>query len=154
MKSSDIKGLPVEPVGPGRQAHISDLILDIEQRNVLALQLDWSGVDVPYAVAVGDVQNVTDSGVLLAPQATILPLADLPQFMPNPTLNRLLGENVLSESGQVLGTLQDVEIDLESWTISAYSVLRNVTAALEQGLDDFPAARVLTGAESLTIRGS
>src|SRR5579884_2760945 len=153
MKVSSIKGLSVDHVDEDQgRASVSDLILDVDERRVLALQLSWSSTPTQYAVSVDDVQSVGSDGVSLNPLATILPLPDLPQYLSKPSVNRMLGERAVSEVGTALGDLSDIVVDTGTWTIRSYSVVRDLARAFENGPEEIPADRVATGAESLMVK--
>ncbi|MGH2448036.1 MAG: hypothetical protein ACRDFS_05470 [Chloroflexota bacterium] len=152
MKGTEIKGLLVEPADAGMgQGSVDDLILDSEERRVLALQLIWTGAPRPFVAPVEGIKSVDARAVVLEPLTNIIPLQDSPALIGKPTLNSLLEIEALNESGQVVGRLADVEVEVPEWTISSYDVRGDFAEAFYQGLHRVPVSEVRSGARSLTL---
>jgi uncharacterized protein YrrD len=63
----------------------------------------------------------------------------------------MLNQHVIAEDGSPLGRLADIEIDPDGWRITAYDVVENAAAALEDGATTIPADTVMTGERTLIV---
>lgn len=152
MRATEIKGLPVAAGERETPGTVTDLILDLDERRVLALQVMVPGIAVEYGLEVADVGGITGEGVQTSPVARILPLTDLPALQPKPTFNWMIRQNVLSENGTLLGKLTDLEIDPATWQVTAFDLVRDYARDFSQGPLRVPANQVLaTGRESIIV---
>jgi sporulation protein YlmC with PRC-barrel domain len=152
MRATDIKGLQVLPEGSGSPTGtVNDLVLDPNERRVLAL-LVRSGDGDPYVLPVDDVRAVTGDALTARRDAAILPLADTPGYTPYPTFDRIFNQDAITESGENLGKVVDLEIDDRSWAIREYDVVKSYVEAFEQGSTGIPASRVETGARMIMVK--
>lgn len=152
MRATDVKGLSVSPEGGASPTGtVTDLILNPEERRVLAL-LVRSGQDESYVLPVDDVLAVTAGAVTVRPDAAILPLADTPGYSPFPTFDRIFNQDAITESGENLGKVADIEIDEQSWVVREYDVVKSYTEAFEKGATGIPASQVETGARMIMVK--
>lgn len=153
MKATAMRGLPVSPQGSaGVTGTVSDFLLDLEERRILALQVTSDDGTV-YVLDVGDVESVEDREVNASADAVLLPQADAEQYETLPTLGRMLEEKAMTESGRVLGKLTDIDVDTTTWVVTGYGVVSNFADALQHGEQEIPTTDVLNaGAHVLLVK--
>lgn len=152
MKGTDIKGLPVRSENTGRAGEtVNDLILDTEERRVLALQLLPTGGGTLDVLPVDAVARIDQQGVVVERGAAPLPASDCPRYESKPTLNKIIQEDVVTQTGRNLGKLADIDVDPQTWHITAYDVAGNMTEVFRHDLRRIPAEDVVTGEKMIMV---
>lgn len=153
MKATSIKGLPVRPQdGDADTGTVADLLLDSEERRVLAFHVSRLENDTIYVLDVSDVISVSDDGVVAQPDAVFLPEPDAQRYDTLPTLGRMLEEKAMTESGRILGKLSDIDVDTATWKVTGYDVVGNLAEAFQHGEQRIAAEEVISaGAQMLLV---
>jgi uncharacterized protein YrrD len=152
MHATEIRGRLVCPAGSGEvTGSVTDLILDLGQRRVLAIIVLRQQNQTRYVLGVEDVQAVHDVVETLA-DSVLIPLEATQQYEGLPVFSGMLEEKALTESGKVVGRLTDLEIDDRSWNITAYDVVEGALQTLDLDSHRLPADRVMSaGAHMLLV---
>lgn len=153
MKASAIKGLTVHPVGSGEvTGTVGDLILDTDERRVVALQINRLANVEMYVLDVGDIEHIGDDGVAARADAVLLPQQDATRYLPLPTFNRLMDQKAMTESGDVLGKLADIDVNTATWMIEGYGIVRDLATDFARGEMQLTPDQVLSaGAHMLLV---
>ena len=152
MRATEIRGRLVRPAGSSEvTGSVTDLILDLGQRRVVALTVLRQENQTLYVLGVEDVQSVDDVVETLA-DSVLIPVQATPQYAGLPVFSGMLEEKALTESGKVVGKLTDLEIDERSWNITAYDVVEGALQSLDQDQHRVPAEQVMSaGAHMLLV---
>lgn len=152
MKATDVKGLPVHPAGSvDTTGTVGDLILDLDERRVLALLVNPVQDSVQYVLEIGDVERVDTGSIIARRDGAIQPLTDTPHVSVYPTFNRLFNEDAMTDTGQNLGKVVDLTIQPGTWEIIEYDVVDSYVDAFEHGSKAIPANRVHAGARMVMV---
>ncbi|HZU11696.1 MAG TPA: hypothetical protein VFB58_02565 [Chloroflexota bacterium] len=156
MKASAIKGLQVRPAG-GEEVTgtVADLILDTDERRVVAVQVNRLENVEMYVLAAGDIEGISENGMTARRDAVLLPQEDAANYLTLPTFNRLLDQKAMTEGGDVLGKLADIDVNTDTWEIDGYGIVNNLAEDLAQGEHELSPDQVLSaGAHMLLVSPS
>lgn len=152
MKGLAIKGSPLMRAG-SRVGIVNDLLFDWDEAYVVALLFTVAGTEGDFVLTIDDVDGVHSDAVEVHPHASPIPLTDTPRHRDLPSLNWVIGQTVQTETGQVVGTVSDLEIDPRTWKVQAFEVVHDFAQAFHEGPHTVPLSDVLRpGEQSITIR--
>ncbi|GAC1518583.1 MAG: hypothetical protein NVS2B16_24040 [Chloroflexota bacterium] len=122
MKFGDLKNRPVVSVADARRlGYVETLLLDLDSQKILGLRVRQGGLLTHRgAVLLHDVKAVGDDAVTLEDASRLNSENKFSEFKNCSDLGPILGARVLTESGTVLGSVADVDVDLQAGTISGY----------------------------------
>lgn len=152
MKATALKGLGVRSANSSETLEtVEDLILDVDERHILALQLTQGDSELQFVLPVSDVQSVDDQEIVVQSGAAPIPLPDQGSYLNKPTLNKMIGESAITEDGQSLGKVADLDIDTVTWQVQQYDIMVNVADAFKNGLQQIPVGSAMTGERTLIV---
>lgn len=121
MKASDLKGRAVVTLSDAlKVGQVDDVLFDAEYRKVLGFRIKKGLFDRSEAVPRASVTGVgADAVTVSSPDAINAEdrFADLAGTIP---LSRAHGTKVVTEGGDLLGTLDEIELDDEARAVGSY----------------------------------
>jgi uncharacterized protein YrrD len=128
MKATQLRGMPVVSIsGAEKLGEVQDLVLNPDAQHVVAVRIKLSLEGVVKTVSALEVRVGHDAITIKDPRsATAEELTEVDGAF---DLSRLLGTRVMSYRGNLLGNIEDVEIDtdliitgyeLGKWTLSDF----------------------------------
>ncbi len=127
-----VKGLPVVTMAEGRQVgKVDDLVVDPERKAVRWLRLHRGGMlgGERLWVSVEAVRGLGEDAVTINAEADARAPADAPEALALVKASRgIIGNKVITESGDHLGEVRDYEFDPDTFALTFLSVsqARNV----------------------------
>lgn len=134
-KGREILGLPVVALSTGtRVGVVGDLAIDLDRKVVAAVLLaDKSGESASRLIPFASIHRVGPHAVMIEDEARVVPASERPQLqalVESPV--KVVGLDVLTEGGRLLGKVSDVVVDDQSGDIQEYEIsagpLRDVVA--------------------------
>ena len=121
-----MKGLPVITMAEGKQiGKIDDLIVDPERKTVSWLRLHRGGMlgGERLWVSTEAVHGVGEDAVTINAEADARAPADAPEALALVKAKRgVIGNKVITESGERLGEVRDYEFDPDTFSLTSLSV--------------------------------
>jgi len=155
-KSSELLGLPVISLEDGTKVgHIKGLIVNPAAKAVTALVVEGRGVFkeqrfIPFAkVHSGGVNAVTVSRGQSAQKAANLP--EIVQLWKDRT--PLIGARLVTESGEILGTVGDYASDPATGAVAGLEVAPSALGAALKGRSWLPAGSLRTLGKEIIVAG-
>jgi uncharacterized protein YrrD len=148
-KTRELKGMPVLALEEGeRLGQVRGLILDPVARQVVALILDRRVGGEDQIVATANIRTVGPAAITVENRSSLIPLSRIPRFQELARQGKpIQGKMVISEAGERLGQVDDLEVDVETFGLVSL-VLK---AFLRHG-QVIPADRVRTiGTDAIVV---
>ncbi len=131
MKASKLRGMSVVSVdNADKLGEVKDVLVDTEAQRVVGLELKNSSPYAGNAVPADGIHSVGKDAITVRGGDRGHETRDEPATRENSDLrndnvvrlDKLLGAKVLSEGGDMLGTLHDVEVDPSNFRITSYEL--------------------------------
>jgi len=133
MNAKDLKGYTVVSLREGNKVGtVEDLLFDAQFRTVLGFRLEH---DEHYATPVilrSNVAAIGHDAITVSSLDDVMDLAQHPELQTAVDLDQITGTKVVSDKGEVLGTIDDVELDDAAQTARAYLLSRSLLERLGQ----------------------
>lgn len=121
LRASPLKGLAVLTLSDAaRVGQVDDVLFDTEMRHVLGFRVGTGRVKPTEAIARADVAAVGREAVTVADPATLNQEARLPALAQVQALGQATDTKVVSEGGDLLGKIADVELDDDVRVVTGY----------------------------------
>ena len=122
MKFSELKGQAVVSLDDTQQiAELEDLMVEIPSRHIVSLKVRASFFSAAQFVPAGAVKHVGPDAVTIA--ANVTPSSQCAaSSQPLVALTTILGNQVVTEAGTLVGEVCDVLLDWTALTITGYEV--------------------------------
>lgn len=126
-KTRELKGMTVLALQEGeRLGQVRDLILDPIARQVVAVVLDRRVGGEDQIVATANIRNVGPAVITVEDRSSLVSLSRIPRFQELARVGKPIhGKMVISESGERLGKVDDLEVDVQTFRLVSL-VLRSV----------------------------
>ncbi len=112
MKLSSLKSKPVIAVtGAAKVGNVDDALADLRLERIEALRVRTGRRQPPRFVSMADVRAIGKDAAIVASADALKSTEDAPTLARLYSLSSLLGSSVVTEAGQVLGTVADVDFD-------------------------------------------
>ena len=90
-----------------------ELVLDPVARQVVALILDRRVGGEDQIVATANIRSVGAAAITVEDRSSLIPLSRIPRFQELARLGKMIhGKVVISEAGERLGQVDDLEVDV------------------------------------------
>jgi uncharacterized protein YrrD len=133
MNAKDLTGFAVVSLREGNKVGtVEDLLFDAQFRTVLGFRLEH---DAQYATPVIVRSNISAIGhdvITVSSLDDVTDLAQHPELQTAIPLDQISGTKVVSDKGDVLGTIDDIELDDAAQTAQAYLLSRSLLERLGQ----------------------
>ncbi len=131
MKLSDLKRKTVVGLAGGHKlGTVADVLTDSSYRQVQALRVKPTEGGPDYVVSTDHVQAIGSDVVTVDDRDSLARVDQVPELTRLPSLNSLLGDHVVTERGDVLGTISEVDVDPSSRRIVALQYTSSALAGL------------------------
>ena len=139
MKATQLRGVPVVSIaGAETLGEVEDLVLDPDAQRVVAVRIKLAPAGVVKTVSGLDVKVGQDA--LTIKDARSITEEELAGVEGSVGLSRLLGTRVMSHGGNLLGSIEDVEIDADL-AIAGYAVGKGILLNLFGVTKSLPAGK-------------
>lgn len=139
MKATQLRGMPVVSIaGAEKLGSVQDLVLNPDAQHVVAIRIKLLPEGVVKTVSAVDARVGQDAVTTKDPRS--VGEEELTELQGTVDLATLLGTRVLSHGGNLLGNIEDVEID-EGLSITGYEIGKGGLANLFGGRSSIPAAQ-------------
>jgi uncharacterized protein YrrD len=123
VKASDLKGRAVVTLSDAiKVGRIDDVLFDAEYREVLGFRIKTRTFSRPEAVSRANVTGVGHAAVTVRSPDVINVEDRLIDLVGAASLSRARGTKVVTEGGELLGTIGEIELDDEARAVTAYSL--------------------------------
>ena len=133
MKAKDLKGFAVVSLKEGNKVGtVEDLLFDARFRTLLGFRLKH---DAQYATPVilrSNVSAIGHDAITVSNLDDVMDLAQHPELQTAIPLAQISSTKVVSDKGDVLGTIDDIEIDDDAQTAQAYLLSMSLLERLGQ----------------------
>jgi len=144
VKASQLKGRAVVTLSDAAKVgHIDDILFDAQYRRVLGLRIKKNLLGHTEAVTRESVSAVGADAVTVPSPETINVEDRFAEFSGAATLSDAHGTKVVTESGSMLGVIEDLELDEDVRTVAAYTLSAPLWNRLRHGEPRVAAADVL-----------
>jgi uncharacterized protein YrrD len=121
VKASDLKGRAVVTLSDAiKVGRIDDVLFDPQYREVLGFRIKAGTFSRPEAVSRANVTGVGHAAVTVRSPDVINVEDRLSALAGAVPLRRARGTKVVTEGGELLGTISEIELDDEARTVTAY----------------------------------
>jgi uncharacterized protein YrrD len=143
MNATKLRGMPVVSIQTAeRLGEVRDILVDTSSQRLVALELKQGSSSTGETVPVEDIYSVGKDAITLREERTASSLSEedpgheeLRAGRPEGVvaLKKLQGAKALSFSGNLLGTISDLEVDPATFEITAYELGSGGLAGLTGG---------------------
>jgi uncharacterized protein YrrD len=138
--------------GAQRLGTVDGLLLDLKNQRVLGLRVKTrSFLPGHRAMLLEDITSVGQDAVTVADATKLVDEKKLPAFADAADMSAVDRARVLNESGTVLGTVSDLEVDLNSGAITQYILSGSLIDGLRHREHVVPVAEVRSAGEKLIV---
>ena len=121
LKASDLKGRAVVTLSDAiKVGRVDDVLFDAEYREVLGFRIKAGTFSRPEAVSRAHVTGVGHAALTVRSPDVINVEDRLGDLAGAVTLSRARRTKVVTEGGELLGTIGEIELDDEARTVTAY----------------------------------
>jgi uncharacterized protein YrrD len=152
MKATELRGMRVVSV-PGAEnlGEVEDLVLNpnLDAQRVVAVRV--KSVPEGLVKTVSAVDVVIGHDAVAIKEVRSIPEEELTELEGTVDLSKLLGSKVMSHGGNILGNVEDVEVEPSDLSITGYDLGKGALADLFGGKSSLPAARSIHYGEFLMV---
>ncbi len=122
MNFSELKGRAVvELNGAKTIGHLDDLVLDLQTRQVIGLRVKESGLfGKTNSIAKAAVQSIGKDALTVSTAAE--PTSNDTALEKGPGFSDLIGKQVVSQGGKLVGEINDIDLNPESLAVTGYEI--------------------------------
>ena len=144
MNAKDLHGMAVVSLGEANKlGAVDDVWFDAHWRTVLGFGLQHDAHHAPEGILRSSVTAIGHDVLTVAHADALIDIAQHPLFQTAVSLRQLVGTHVVSEQGDVLGTIDDVELDATGQTVQAYLLSMSLLERLGQQQHKIAVDRVI-----------
>ena len=128
MKFGELKNRAIVSVADARKlGYVDSLLLDLAHQRILGLRVRSGGLLTHHeAILLQDVQSVGHDAVTVQDASKLNAESKFSELHGSTEVTQLIGARVLNENGRELGTIADVDVDLDGATVSGYLLGANL----------------------------
>lgn len=155
MKASRLSGIAIVSIADGtKEGTVRDVVLEPNRRRVVALTIRPTGGRNDKLVPVKEIHSAGRDAITI-PNTDVLKEEHPVRGDGEVYLSELKGTKALADTGEVVGTISEVEIDPNSFAILGYELTTGVWSGLTGSRKRLPAdERVHYGRDVLIVRES
>ena len=122
MHFSELKGRAVvELTGAKTIGHLDDLVVDLQTRQVIGLRVKEGGLfGKTNSIAKTALQTIGQDALTVSLAAE--PTPNDTALEKGPGFSDLIGKQVVSQGGKLLGEINDIDLDPESLAVNGYEI--------------------------------
>ena len=140
MKASELKGRAVISLADAQKVgEIDNVLIDCSQNRVVGLRIKHGLFSSVQVLRARDVHSVGPDAITIPNRELLVDRETATDLNALPDLNALSGINVVSESGALMGSLDDVDVDGQNLAVTAYYLGGSLWEHLTQGTKRFAA---------------
>lgn len=144
MKASDLKGRAVLTLSDAAKiGQIDDVLFDSDYRNVLGFRVKQSLFGKSDAVARDSVTGIGADAVTIASPDLLNEEGRIESLSISTSLSKVRGTKVVSEGGDLLGVVDEIELDDSALNVTAYILEAPLLDRLRHRAPRIDAAEVL-----------
>jgi len=138
MKATELRGMPVVSIaGAENLGDVQDLVLNPDAQHVVAVRIRLLPEGIVKTVSAIDARVGHDAVTIMDSKSVTE--EELTEVEGSVDLSKLLGTRVLSHGGNLMGHIEDVEIDA-NLIITGYEIGKGALSDLFGGRSSLPAA--------------
>lgn len=126
MKATDLRGMPVVNIeNADRLGEVKDVLVDTESQRLVALELKGSSSASAGTIPVDGIHSIGKDAITVKGDGSRRDVdRDTTSFQSGEVvpLDKVLGSKVLSEGGDMLGTVDEIHFDPSNFHILDYSI--------------------------------
>lgn len=140
MKASELKGRAVISLADAQKVgEVDNVLIDCSQNRVVGLRIKHGLFSSTQVLRARDVHSVGPDAITIPNRELLVDRETATDLNALPDLNALSGINVVSESGALMGSLDDVDVDGQNLAVTAYYLGGSLWEHLTQGTKRFAA---------------
>lgn len=144
IRASTLKGLAVVTLSDATKVgQVDEVLFDTEMRHVLGFRVSAGRFQPTEAVARADVAAVGREAVTIPNATAVNQEARLPALAQAQTLGQATNTKVVSEGGDLLGTIADIELDDDGRVVTGYVLAGSVWARVRHQEPVISAQRIV-----------
>jgi sporulation protein YlmC with PRC-barrel domain len=121
MELRQLKGRAVVNLGNAeRVGSLADLLLDVQQQRAMGVRVALSGLFAGHRLVAWDAIRAVGADALTIESASALRPEDDAHLGPFPLSAAVIGSKVLTEDGEHLGAISDLDLDTDTGAITHY----------------------------------
>ena len=138
MNFSELKGRAVvELNGAKTIGHLDDLVIDMQTRQVVGLRVKEGGLfGKTNSLAKAALQSIGKDALTVSLAAE--PTSNDTVLEKGPGFSDLIGKQVVSQGGRLVGEISDIDLDPDSLTINGYEIKEGGLLGKKQHLPESP----------------
>ena len=155
MKFKELKNKPVVAVAHADKiGYIGDILLDLKDQQVAGFKVDMRGFmkghrDLPWR----DIQSIGGDAVTVAAPDSVKDVDVVPDLESMTHGEKVLRSRVMSESGDQVGTVADVEFDEKTGAIGGIILSGGLVDRLERRVHMIPTSAVRSIGKDIVVIG-
>ncbi len=153
MKASRLRGIAVVSIAEAtKEGTVRDLVLDPNRRRVVALSIRPTGGGADKVVSVKNIHSIGRDAVTIT-DAEVLRGEHPVRGDGEIYLTKLKGTKALTDKGEIIGTVAEVEVDPDNFSIIGYQLSTGFMSELTGNRKSLPAdERVRYGRDALMVQ--
>ncbi len=142
MKASELKGRAVISLADAQKVgEIDNILVDCSQNQVVGFRVKHGGLfSSAQVLRAHDVRSVGPDAITIPNRELLVDRETASDLQGIPDLNALSGINVVSESGTLVGSLDDVDMDGQNMAVTGYYLGGSLWEHLTGGTKRFAAS--------------
>lgn len=131
MKLSELRGKTVITVAEARKiGSVDDVLVDPSFRRIEAVLVKPGGRQSDYFVATDQLRGIGPDAVTVVSQEAVQDLRQAPDKARLPVAGSVLNSRIVTERGEVLGTISEVLLDPNTYSIQAFEFTTGALGSL------------------------
>ena len=156
MRFGEIRNLPVVGVATAEKlGSVDDLLLDQSGRQVLGFRVRRGGLIVHHeGMLLADVQSIGNDAVVVRDASRLNKLEKFSEFSNSRLGSGIVGSRVVTEAGENLGSVGDIDADFNSGAVQRFALGGNVLERLRGQHHSFSVDTVQSIGNDLVVVGN
>ena len=153
MKFGELKGRPIVSVGDAtRLGSVDDLLLDLPHQRVVGLRVRLEGLFAGHReLPIEDIRSVGQDAVTIEGPDMLVDEKASPALEGSADLSAVRGSRIMTDTGTEIGTVADVEVELNGGSITGYVLAVSFAERLQHRERIVPASTVRSIGESIIV---
>lgn len=157
IKAKSVIGLKVIAIDDGSQMDkVNDIIYDPKENKITALILSSGGLfSSAKAVLYSDVKSIGDTAVMVPSSSVVKKISELTERVSHIAKDDdlLTKTKVISEAGNVLGSVDDLAFEMESGRVTKFIISQGIIGNIKSGTKSFTLDDVITlGKDNVIVK--
>lgn len=121
MKASSLKGIAIVDLSTAeRIGRATELVIDVQKRLVLGIEIRGDKFSGPQVVLVDKIHSFGRDAVTISDTSGFTERANIESLQGKPTLDEFIGTKIVTEGGDLLGSVKDLMLSDDGRQILEY----------------------------------